>query len=155
MPNFNEDGFDINHKLNFVGSGLFVDGLFKLNCKVPFVSMNTVGIKRRISTNETSSKLWHKRLGHISKERMQTLTKTKIFPPLDYHDMDVCVKEKMINTKKKGAIRSQNQLEHIHTNICGLFPTPTHDGFKYFITFIDDYSRYGYIYLLAKKSAAF
>ena len=95
FPIFNEDGFNINHKLNSVGSGLFIDGLFKLNCKAPFVSMNTVGIKRRISTNEASSKLWHKRLGHISKERMQTLTKTEILPPLDYQDMDVCVKRRV------------------------------------------------------------
>ena len=28
-------------------------------------------------------------------------------------------------------------------------------GFEYFITFIDDYSRYGYIYLMHRKSEAF
>ena len=28
-------------------------------------------------------------------------------------------------------------------------------GFEYFITFIDDYSRYGYIYLILRKSECF
>ena len=28
-------------------------------------------------------------------------------------------------------------------------------GYEYFITFIDDYSRYGYIYLMRHKSEAF
>ncbi|RVW28694.1 Retrovirus-related Pol polyprotein from transposon TNT 1-94 [Vitis vinifera] len=43
-------------------------------------------------------------------------------------------------------------LELIHTNICGPFPTPSWNGQQYFITFIDDYSRYGYLYLIHEKS---
>ena len=31
----------------------------------------------------------------------------------------------------------------------------TREGYEYFITFIDDYSRYGYIYLMRHKSEAF
>jgi transposase InsO family protein len=37
-------------------------------------------------------------------------------------------------------------LELIHTDICGPFPIESVDGFDSFITFTDDYSRYGYIY---------
>ena len=33
--------------------------------------------------------------------------------------------------------------------------TSARGGYKYFITFIDDYSRYGYIYLMRHKSEAF
>ena len=38
-----------------------------------------------------------------------------------------------------------------------LFPYTTlfRSGYRYFITFIDDYSRYGYIYLMKNKSEAF
>ena len=42
----------------------------------------------------------------------------------------------------------------IHTDICGPFPTASWNGQKYFITFIDDYSRYGYLYLINEKSDA-
>ena len=33
--------------------------------------------------------------------------------------------------------------------------TSARGGYKYFITFIDDYSRYGYIYLMRHKFEAF
>ncbi|RVW38473.1 Retrovirus-related Pol polyprotein from transposon TNT 1-94 [Vitis vinifera] len=36
--------------------------------------------------------------------------------------------------------------------ICGPFPTPSWNGQQYFITFIDNYSRYGYLYLIHEKS---
>ena len=39
-----------------------------------------------------------------------------------------------------------------HTDICGSFTSPTMCGHKYFITFIDDHSRYGYIDLIREKS---
>jgi hypothetical protein len=45
-------------------------------------------------------------------------------------------------------------LEIIHIDTCGPFPVRTVDGFDSFITFIDDYSRYGYIYLIKERSEA-
>ena len=62
-----------------------------------------------------------------------------------------CIKGKFVKTNKKGATRSTGRLELIHTDISGPY-TPGLGGHKYFITFIDDYSRYGYIYLLHEKS---
>ena len=43
-------------------------------------------------------------------------------------------------------------MELVHTNICGPFPTASWNGQHYFITFIDNYSRYGYLYLIHEKS---
>ena len=40
----------------------------------------------------------------------------------------------------------------MHTDICCPFPTTSWNGQQYFITFIDDYSRYGYLYLIHEKS---
>ncbi|RVW84956.1 Retrovirus-related Pol polyprotein from transposon TNT 1-94 [Vitis vinifera] len=53
--------------------------------------------------------------------------------------------------KKRNANRCSDVLELIHTDICGPFPTPSWNGQQYFITFIDDYSRYGYLYLIHEK----
>ena len=106
--------------------------------------------------NESSAYLWHKRLGHISKERIERLVKNEILPNLDFTDLGICVdciKGKHANhTNKKRATRSIQLLEVIHTDISGPHDVPSFDGEKYFITFIDDFSRYGYIYLLHKKS---
>ena len=38
------------------------------------------------------------------------------------------------------------------TDIYGPFPTAAWNGQQYFIMFIDDYSRYGYLYLIHEKS---
>ena len=43
----------------------------------------------------------------------------------------------------------------IHSDICGEMSIPTKSQKVYFITFIDDYSRYGYVYLLKHKSEGF
>ena len=43
----------------------------------------------------------------------------------------------------------------MHTNECGPFDVPSKGGYLYFITFIDDYSRYGFVYLMQHKSEVF
>ena len=61
-----------------------------------------------------------------------------------------CIKGKQTNKSKKGAKRSTDILEIIHSDIC--CPDMDAYGPKYFISFIDDYSRYLYIYLLHNKN---
>ena len=51
--------------------------------------------------------------------------------------------------------RAKKQLELVHSDLCGPMTIQARGGFEYFITFIDDYSRYGYIYLMRRKSEAF
>jgi hypothetical protein len=107
---------------------------------------------KRFSKNETSSKLWHSRLGHISRGRIECLIKEEILHPLDFSNFDQCIKGKFVKQIKKGAVRSTGILELIHTDICGPFPIESVDGFDSFITFTDDYSRYGYIYPIKHRS---
>ena len=49
-----------------------------------------VGIKRGV-INEKYSILWHKRLGHISIERIERLVNDGILEALDFIDFDICV----------------------------------------------------------------
>ena len=43
-------------------------------------------------------------------------------------------------------------LECIHTDNWGPYPTPIINGDKYFITFINNFSRYSYVYLIHEMS---
>ena len=43
----------------------------------------------------------------------------------------------------------------MHSDVCGPLNVQTRDGYEYFVTFIDDYSRYGYVYLMQRKSETF
>ena len=105
--------------------------------------------------NEDSSILWHWKLGHISIQRIKRLVNDGVLSTLDFTDFHTCVdyiKGKQTNKSKKGAKRSTNILEIIHSDIC--CSDMDAYGPKYFISFIDDYSRYMYIYLLHNKNEA-
>ena len=66
-----------------------------------------------------------------------------------------CIQGKM--TKRsftaKG-VGDRGCLDLIRSDVCGPFSVHARCGYEYFITFIDDYSRYGYVYLMKKKSEA-
>ncbi|GKB47582.1 retrotransposon protein, putative, ty1-copia subclass, partial [Tanacetum coccineum] len=47
--------------------------------------------------------------------------------------------------------RATDLLGIIHTDVCGPLRHVSRQGASYFITFTDDYSRYGYVYLLKHK----
>ncbi|CAL8089815.1 unnamed protein product [Prunus armeniaca] len=67
-----------------------------------------------------------------------------------------CLQGKMSNLPFSGKReRFTELLELIHTDVCGSLSTTSRGGFSYFIMFIDDYSRLGYVYLIQYKSEAF
>ena len=51
--------------------------------------------------------------------------------------------------------RSKEPLQLVHSDICGPLSVQARGGHEYFVTFIDDYSRYSYVYLMHKKSETF
>ena len=94
-----------------VGDGILDDGLFKLHlnfildCSLTTVHGNNVGIKRGV-INEKSSMLWHRRLGHISIDRIKRLVNDGVLETLDFIDFGTCVdciKGNQTNKSKKGA----------------------------------------------------
>ena len=116
---------------------------------------NNVGIKHGV-INEKSSMLWHWRLCHISIDRIKRLVNDGVLQALDFTDFGTCVdciKGKQTNKSKKGSRRTSHVLEIIHTDISCPYDACL-NGHIYFITFIDDYTRYMYLYLLYDKSEA-
>jgi hypothetical protein len=51
--------------------------------------------------------------------------------------------------------RASDLLGLVHTDVCGPMISIARGGFQYFITFTDDFSRYGYIYLMRHQSESF
>lgn len=114
------NGIKISRNSIQIGSGVMWNDYLKLNCSVHrqeillvednnTLSTNTIIAVKRTMLNEKSANLWHRRLGHISKERLQLLMKNKILNELYFSDLDTCVecfKGKMTNSSKKNAIRS-------------------------------------------------
>nr|AAP52343.2 retrotransposon protein, putative, Ty1-copia subclass [Oryza sativa Japonica Group] len=51
--------------------------------------------------------------------------------------------------------RASELLRLVHTDVCGPMSSTARGGFGYFIIFTDDFSRYGYVYLMRHKSESF
>lgn len=141
---FGNECFNLFKQNVLIGSGIMCDGLYKLKLDNLFSETlltvhHNVGTTRGLS-NESSAYLWHKRLGHISKDRIERLVKNEILPNLDFTDLGVCIEcikgKHTKHTLKKAATRSSQLLEIIHTDICGPFDVPSFGGEKYFITFM-------------------
>ena len=103
--------------------------------------------------------LWHCRLGHISETRINKLYKEEFFDPYDYESLgtyESYLIEKMTKTPFSGhGERTSELLGLVHTDVYGPVTTEARGGYSYFITFTDNLSRFGYIYLMKHKSEAF
>jgi len=66
---------------------LKLDGLY---AKTVLTLHHNIGTKHSL-VNKRSAFLWHKCLGHISRERMERLIKNENFPDLDFTDLNICV----------------------------------------------------------------
>ena len=98
-------------------------------------------------------------LGHINLNKIHRLIKSRISQLLILEDLLVCesyIEDKMAKRPftAKG-YRAKECLKLVHIDVCGSFNVHAWEGYKYFITFTNDYSNLGYIYMMHRKSNAF
>ena len=109
--------------------------------------------------NDSATYLWHCRLGHIGVKRMKKLHSDGLLESHDYESLgtcEPCLMGKMTKTPFSGTMeRATDLLEIIHTDACGPMSVDARGRYRYFLTFIDDLSRYEYIYLMKHKSETF
>ena len=90
---------------------------------------------------------------------MKKLHKDGFLESLGYESFDACEPchlGRMTKTPFSGTMeRVTNLLEIIHTSVCGLMSVDARGRVSLFLTFTDDLSRYGYIYLIKNKSETF
>ncbi|GJS30365.1 pol polyprotein [Tanacetum coccineum] len=130
------------------------DGMFKLNVMVFMNDINKINSSTYLIE---SSNVWHGHLGHINFNSMHRLIKFNSIPNFhidSIYKCETCVEAKLTRTSFKSVKRKTEPLDMIHTDICDLKSLPTKGGNKYFITFVDDCTKYCYIYLLKSKDEA-
>ena len=154
---FESDKFVITKARMYVGRGYMTDGIFKLNTMtiVPKNSMNEKGESSVYIVD--SFILWHGRLGHVNYGSLKRMVNSEYLPKIVFdpnHKCLICVEAKMTKVPFKKVERNTEPLGLIHIDICDLKFIQTRGGKKYFITFIDDSSRYCYVYLLRGKDEA-
>ncbi|GJT59530.1 retrotransposon protein, putative, ty1-copia subclass [Tanacetum coccineum] len=105
-----------------------------------------------------SSYLWHCRLGHINKKRIDKLQRDGILQPTHDESLEKCkscISRKMASKPFPHQVERADLLGLIHTDVCGPFRIVSREGASYFITFTDDFNRYGYVYLMKQKHEVF
>ncbi|GJV86456.1 retrotransposon protein, putative, ty1-copia subclass [Tanacetum coccineum] len=137
------------------------DGIYEIdlsNSNTNDSSMYAVSNKR-VKLNLDSALLWHCRLGHISKKHIEKLQHDGLLNSTNIKSFKKCVScmsGKMTQKPYSHQVeRAKDLLGLIHTDVCGPFRTVSRQGVSYFITFTDDFSRYGYVYLLKHKHEVF
>ncbi|GJX14482.1 retrotransposon protein, putative, ty1-copia subclass [Tanacetum coccineum] len=106
----------------------------------------------------TGVRAQHYRLAQISKKRIEKLQHEGLLKSTDDESFDQCVSCLSGKMTRKSfphrPERATDLLRIIHTDVCGLLRHVSKQGASYFTTFMDDYSRYGYAYLLKHKHEA-
>ncbi|GJX99312.1 retrotransposon protein, putative, ty1-copia subclass [Tanacetum coccineum] len=137
------------------------DGVYEIemSCSNTNDSSMYVVSNKRAKLNLDSSLLWHCRLGHISKKRIEKLQHDGLLNSTDIESLGKCVScmsGKMARKPYSHQVeRAKDLLGLIHTDVCGPFRIVSRQGANYFVTFTDDFSRYGYVYLLKHKHEVF
>ena len=141
----------------FYGHTLNVNGLLKIDRNDTHI--HNIEAKRFKVNNDSETYMWHYRLGHIGVKRMNKLHADGLLESLDCESFDACepcLVGKMTKTLFSETMeQATDLLEIIHTDVCGPIIVEARGGYRYFLTFTNDLSRYGYIYLMKHKSETF
>ena len=149
----------------FIYFGNIVDGLYIITLDKHELynseldnNSHVKSLKRKFPST-SNAYLWHLRLGHINSNRIQRLVKDVFLEPLDFNEFPVCesyLEGKMMKMpfNAKG-YKVKDLLELVHSDVCGPMSIQARGGYEYFITFTNDHSRFGYVYLMKQKSEVF
>ncbi|KAL0546824.1 hypothetical protein IC582_016742 [Cucumis melo] len=135
-----------------IGTGPKVGRLFELlSLQVPSPS----SISAPVTDSDTYQ--WHLRLGHASPEKLRHLisinhlNSTAKFVPFNCLNCKLA-KQPALSFSTSTSI-SNKPFDLIHSDIWGPAPTSTVHGYRYYVLFIDDFSRFTWIYFLKHRSA--
>ena len=114
-----------------------------------------------IASNQDKVGIWHQRLGHLNVQSMKELQSMVSGLHLGHCSMNVtcegCIQGKQQRKPFPSGVatRAKQLLELVHSDVCGPMRTPSLGGARYFVTFIDDFSRKVWVYIIKAKSECF
>ncbi|GKC90724.1 retrotransposon protein, putative, ty1-copia subclass [Tanacetum coccineum] len=124
------------------------DGIFEIDLSNSYANESSIYTvsNKRAKLDLDSALLWHCRLGHISKKRIEKLQHDGLLNSTDLRAFEKCVpcmSGKMARKPYTHQVeRAKDLLGLIHTDVCGPFKITSRQGASYFVTFTDDFSRY-------------
>ena len=149
----------MNSRRQLCGCGTLVDKMYELRCEL----VKKGEAASVASTRNKEIDLWHQGLGHLNishlKEviRKEVVRGIKLTGDSNLSFCEGCVEGKVCRRPFKSIreIKSTRKLQLIHSDVCGPMQVESFGGKKYFVTFIDDFSRCCLVYFTRQKSEVF
>nr|GEV73785.1 zinc finger, CCHC-type [Tanacetum cinerariifolium] len=135
----------------FIAFGYLSNHMFRLN-----IVNDNITSAFMLTSKLNDSILWHVRLGHANFKRMQDMSKDGLILAfdMDTKKCKTCMLTKITKKPFQTIKRKTKVLELIYSDLYDLHATISLWNKKYFVTFIDDASRFCYVYLLHLKDEA-
>jgi hypothetical protein len=104
-------------------------------------------------SGSSSHLLWHCRLGHPSDNVLHVLKKDlSLSKHINTQPCDICHKAKQSkNSFSNSNHKSTNIGDLVHLDVWGPFRITSREGFKFFLTIVDDFSRAVWVYMIKSK----
>lgn len=103
--------------------------------------------------------LWHQRFGHPSNEIVSAMLKTSGISCVPKTEASICESCLLGKFHKlpfpKSSSRCQKPFELVHSDVWGPSPHLSIDGFRFFVLFVDDCTRFTWIFPMKNKSEVF
>lgn len=104
---------------------------------------------------DLSTELWHRRLGHLSEMKLETLSKKKILPlksmPLKTYTDCLSSKQHRVSFQRSPSpTRKPGILDLVHTDVCSMTNNYL-SGCIYYVSFIDDHFRKVFTFPIKSK----
>ncbi|KAK1413802.1 hypothetical protein QVD17_35585 [Tagetes erecta] len=147
------DKYILSKHGTFVGFGYLCNGMFMLNLDVSFGNDSVCMVSTSSDSSLSKLELWHARLGHVHYKRLKEMSKISMIPAFEMNNekCSTCMLTKITRKPHHDVVRDSKVLELIHSDLCDFHATPSIGNKKYVVTFIDDASRFCYVYLLHSK----
>ncbi|GAU51473.1 hypothetical protein TSUD_95880 [Trifolium subterraneum] len=133
------------------------------NNKTFQISINMIDQQCLVTTlNEDHNWIWHHRYGHLNFRGLNLLNLKKMVHDLPHikTPKQLCKECCIAKSARKAfkhdlPMKSSQKLQLIHSDVCGPLEVQSMGGNYYFLTFIDEFTRYVWIYMIEKKSEVF
>ncbi|MCO5602741.1 hypothetical protein L7F22_056879 [Adiantum nelumboides] len=151
---------DRENGYSLITTGTLENGLFVLDHYEKQIQACIAKTKTRAMQD---AELWHARFGHVGYGSLMTLQRHNMVHDLSLLEMpprhvcEGCVLGKMhkFTFSQDGFVRATRKLQLVHSDVCGPMRTPSVGNSLYFVTFIDDFSKFCWVYPLKAKSDVF
>jgi len=132
-------------------------GIVDVDAGLYVVSLeNTDSCCLNVTSLHDDADIWHLRMGHLSAGRLEIMKRQYRF--ISSRNDFVCNTCHLAKQRKLPFVNSKSraecQFDLIHVDIWGPCPSASMNGNRYFLTIVDDYTRYTWVILLKNKSEA-